>query len=45
MGHPTGVIVPSEEATPETYLGTARAEGWVDPPGQGSTTTARGRAA
>jgi len=30
--HPTGVIVPSEEATPETYLGTARAEGWVKPP-------------
>ena len=24
------MVVPSEEATPETYLGTARAEGWVD---------------
>jgi cytochrome c biogenesis protein CcdA/thiol-disulfide isomerase/thioredoxin len=32
MGHPTGVIVPSERATPETYLGTARAEGWMHPP-------------
>ena len=27
--HPTGVVVPSELATPETYLGTARAQGWV----------------
>ncbi len=35
MSHPTGVIVPSEEATPETYLGTARAEGWVKPPKSG----------
>jgi thiol-disulfide isomerase/thioredoxin len=32
MGHPKGVIVPSEKATPETYLGTARAEGWMHPP-------------
>jgi cytochrome c biogenesis protein CcdA/thiol-disulfide isomerase/thioredoxin len=32
MSHPTGVIVPSEETTPETYLGTARAEGWATPP-------------
>ncbi len=31
-GHPTGVIVPSQEATPETYLGTARAQGWVNGP-------------
>jgi cytochrome c biogenesis protein CcdA/thiol-disulfide isomerase/thioredoxin len=31
-GHPTGVIVPSDEATPETYLGTARAQGWVNGP-------------
>jgi thiol-disulfide isomerase/thioredoxin len=31
-GHPTGVIVPSQEATPETYLGTARAQGWVTGP-------------
>jgi cytochrome c biogenesis protein CcdA/thiol-disulfide isomerase/thioredoxin len=30
--HPTGVIVPSQEATPETYLGTARAQGWVTGP-------------
>jgi cytochrome c biogenesis protein CcdA/thiol-disulfide isomerase/thioredoxin len=30
--HPTGVIKPSEEATPETYLGTARAQGWVNGP-------------
>jgi cytochrome c biogenesis protein CcdA/thiol-disulfide isomerase/thioredoxin len=26
--HPTDVIAPSEVATPETYLGTARAQGW-----------------
>jgi cytochrome c biogenesis protein CcdA/thiol-disulfide isomerase/thioredoxin len=32
MSHPTGVIVPSELATPETYLGTARAQGWVEGP-------------
>ena len=35
MSHPTGVIVPSEETTPETYLGTARAEGWATPPQSG----------
>jgi cytochrome c biogenesis protein CcdA/thiol-disulfide isomerase/thioredoxin len=34
-GHPVGVIVPSAEATPETYLGTARAQGWVVPPKTG----------
>jgi cytochrome c biogenesis protein CcdA/thiol-disulfide isomerase/thioredoxin len=34
-GHPTGVIVPSQEATPETYLGTERAQGWVVPPKSG----------
>jgi cytochrome c biogenesis protein CcdA/thiol-disulfide isomerase/thioredoxin len=34
-GHPAGVIVPSQEATPETYLGTARAEGWLTPPRPG----------
>ena len=28
----TGVIVPSSETTPETYLGTARAQGWVHGP-------------
>jgi cytochrome c biogenesis protein CcdA/thiol-disulfide isomerase/thioredoxin len=33
--HPTGVIVPSEVATPETYLGTNRAEGWIVPPKSG----------
>jgi hypothetical protein len=36
MSHPTGVIVPSEEATPETYLGTARAQGWVNGPHAGT---------
>jgi cytochrome c biogenesis protein CcdA/thiol-disulfide isomerase/thioredoxin len=30
--HPTDVIVPSQEATPETYLGTARGQGWVTGP-------------
>jgi hypothetical protein len=35
MSHPRGVIVPSEEATPETYLGTARAEGWMQAPVEG----------
>jgi cytochrome c biogenesis protein CcdA/thiol-disulfide isomerase/thioredoxin len=33
--HPTDVIVPSEVATPETYLGTARAEGWINGPKTG----------
>src|SRR5271154_951301 len=33
--HPTHVVVPSEEATPETYLGTNRAEGWIVPPTSG----------
>ena len=32
MSHPTDVIVPSEEATPETYLGTNRAQGWINGP-------------
>jgi len=32
MSHPTGVIVPSELATPETYIGTERAQGWVSAP-------------
>jgi cytochrome c biogenesis protein CcdA/thiol-disulfide isomerase/thioredoxin len=31
-GHPRGVVVPSRQATPETYIGTARAEGWLHPP-------------
>ncbi|HEY1833976.1 MAG TPA: cytochrome c biogenesis protein DipZ [Solirubrobacteraceae bacterium] len=36
-GHsdPRDVVVPSEEATPETYLGTLRAEGWMQPPKNG----------
>ena len=33
--HPSGVIVPSAVATPETYLGTARAEGWFHAPTSG----------
>ncbi len=33
--HPTDVVVPSEVATPETYLGTNRAEGWIVPPKSG----------
>jgi cytochrome c biogenesis protein CcdA/thiol-disulfide isomerase/thioredoxin len=32
---PRGVVVPSREATPETYLGRARAEGWTVPPKPG----------
>jgi cytochrome c biogenesis protein CcdA/thiol-disulfide isomerase/thioredoxin len=32
---PRGVIVPSELATPETYLGTDRAQGWLQAPQQG----------
>jgi cytochrome c biogenesis protein CcdA/thiol-disulfide isomerase/thioredoxin len=35
MSHPTGAIAPSLEATPETYLGTARAQGWVNVPKAG----------
>jgi cytochrome c biogenesis protein CcdA/thiol-disulfide isomerase/thioredoxin len=35
-GQPTGVIVPSPQATPETYLGTARAQGWLTPPTAGT---------
>jgi cytochrome c biogenesis protein CcdA/thiol-disulfide isomerase/thioredoxin len=33
--HPTDVVVPSQEATPETYLGTARGQGWVTGPVEG----------
>jgi cytochrome c biogenesis protein CcdA/thiol-disulfide isomerase/thioredoxin len=33
---PTNVVVPSEQATPETYLGTARADGWIDEPRNGT---------
>ncbi|HLH13939.1 MAG TPA: cytochrome c biogenesis protein DipZ [Solirubrobacteraceae bacterium] len=35
-GHPTGVVVPSEIATPETYMGTARGQGWIDGPKSGT---------
>jgi cytochrome c biogenesis protein CcdA/thiol-disulfide isomerase/thioredoxin len=34
-GHPQGVVVPSQQATPETYLGTARAQGWLNAPKEG----------
>ncbi|MCW3067572.1 MAG: hypothetical protein JWL67_197 [Solirubrobacterales bacterium] len=34
-GRPSGVVVPSRQATPETYLGTARAQGWLTPPKTG----------
>ena len=33
--HPSGVVVPSQQTTPETYLGTERAEGWIDQPKNG----------
>ncbi len=33
--HPSDVIVPSRQATPETYLGSARAQGWVNGPKPG----------
>jgi cytochrome c biogenesis protein CcdA/thiol-disulfide isomerase/thioredoxin len=34
--HPSHVIIPSQQATPETYLGTERAQGWIDPPKTGT---------
>ena len=34
--HPTDVIAPSEIATPETYMGTLRAQGWIDGPKTGT---------
>jgi cytochrome c biogenesis protein CcdA/thiol-disulfide isomerase/thioredoxin len=34
--HPTDVVLPSEEATPETYLGTNRAQGWINGPKSGT---------
>ncbi len=34
--HPTGVIAPSEIATPETYMGTLRAQGWINGPTTGT---------
>jgi len=33
---PADVIVPSQQATPETYLGTERAQGWFDAPKTGT---------
>ncbi len=33
--HPTDVVKPTEAATPETYLGTKRAEGWINGPKSG----------
>jgi thiol-disulfide isomerase/thioredoxin len=33
--HPADVITPSEVATPETYLGTGRAQGWREAPKSG----------
>jgi cytochrome c biogenesis protein CcdA/thiol-disulfide isomerase/thioredoxin len=33
--HPTGVVKPTDMATPETYLGTDRAEGWINGPKSG----------
>jgi cytochrome c biogenesis protein CcdA/thiol-disulfide isomerase/thioredoxin len=35
MSHPRDVVKPSEVATPETYLGTARAQGWRGGPRSG----------
>jgi cytochrome c biogenesis protein CcdA/thiol-disulfide isomerase/thioredoxin len=34
--HPTDVVVPSEVATPETYTGTERAQGWISGPFSGT---------
>jgi cytochrome c biogenesis protein CcdA/thiol-disulfide isomerase/thioredoxin len=34
--HPSHVIVPSQQATPETYLGSERAQGWIDAPKSGT---------
>jgi cytochrome c biogenesis protein CcdA/thiol-disulfide isomerase/thioredoxin len=34
-GHAKDVVVPSQQATPETYLGTERAEGWMHQPKDG----------
>jgi cytochrome c biogenesis protein CcdA/thiol-disulfide isomerase/thioredoxin len=42
---PTGVVVPSQETTPETYLGTARAQGWVTAPKTGTHDYGAGAAA
>jgi thiol-disulfide isomerase/thioredoxin len=40
--HPTHVVVPSPLTTPETYLGTARAQGWLDAPKPGTHDYGRG---
>jgi cytochrome c biogenesis protein CcdA/thiol-disulfide isomerase/thioredoxin len=36
MSHPTDVVAPSEIATPETYMGTLRAQGWINGPHAGT---------
>jgi len=36
MSRPAGVVVPSQQTTPETYVGTARAEGWLAAPKAGT---------
>jgi thiol-disulfide isomerase/thioredoxin len=36
MSHPEDVVTPSEVATPETYLGTTRAQGWRNGPRSGA---------
>jgi cytochrome c biogenesis protein CcdA/thiol-disulfide isomerase/thioredoxin len=35
QSRPSGVVLPSQQTTPETYLGTERAEGWIDQPRNG----------
>jgi cytochrome c biogenesis protein CcdA/thiol-disulfide isomerase/thioredoxin len=35
---PRGVVVPTRQTTPETYLGTRRAQGWLGPPRAGRHT-------
>ncbi|HTA32919.1 MAG TPA: cytochrome c biogenesis protein DipZ [Solirubrobacteraceae bacterium] len=36
MSHPTDVVTPSEIATPETYMGTLRGQGWINGPHAGT---------
>jgi cytochrome c biogenesis protein CcdA/thiol-disulfide isomerase/thioredoxin len=36
MSHPADVVAPSEIATPETYMGTLRAQGWINGPHAGT---------
>jgi len=38
---PKDAITPSEQTSPETYLGTERAQGWIDPPIEGTHDYAR----